>query len=323
MPRVNVATCELTVTQEQGRFRCRAEELGGRLGGRLIGAAVYEMEAGATNWPYHCHHGVEEWMYVVSGAPVLREQSGQRPLTPGTLVAFACGPSGSHTVAGPGRVVIFSAGLDGWGSVNVSVYPDSDKLSVGGAMFRRAEAIAAWTGEVPEPVQAQAPGEPCPAVELMAIDVGPLPAEPGDGSDAQARARGRRLGALLGARTWAATVWELASGESTAPYHHESRREEWALVLSGAPTVRHPDGQDVLAPGDIVGFPEGPTGGHQLSNPGPEPARVLVISTPVGQPSGTFNTEEGTVIVRLSDQEGFRFRLSDRIADYWDGEPGA
>jgi uncharacterized cupin superfamily protein len=323
MLRVNAATCELTVSQERGRFRCRAEEIGGRLGGRLIGAAVYEMEAGATNWPYHCHHGVEEWMLVVSGAPVLRDQSGQRPLAPGTLVAFASGPSGSHTVAGPGRVVIFSAGADGWGNVNVSVYPDSDKLAVAGAMFRRADAIAAWTADVPEAVRVQAPGEPCPSVELMAIEVGSLAPEPGDGSSAEGRAFGRRLGALLGARTWAATVWELASGESTAPYHHESRREEWAIVLSGAPIVRHPDGEDALAPCDIVGFPEGRSGGHQLSNPGPEPARVLVISTPVGQPSGTFSTEEGTVVVRLSDREGFRFRLSDRVDDYWDGEPGA
>jgi uncharacterized cupin superfamily protein len=320
---VNIATCELTFSQEQGRFRCRGEELGGHLGGRLIGAAVYEMEAGGTNWPYHCHHGVEEWMYVVSGAPVLRDQSGERPLSAGTLVAFASGPKGSHTVAGPGRVVIFSAGAEGWGRADASVYPDSDKLSLAGGMFRRADALAAWSEEATEAVREQAPHEPCPAVDLLAIDVAPLPVDPGDGAAASARGRGRRVGPLLGARTWAATVWELAPGESSAPYHYESRREEWALVLSGTPTVRHPDGEDTLVPCDIVGFPEGPAGAHRLSNAGPELARVLVISSPVGRPSGTFHPEQGTVVVRLSDREGFRFRLSDRIEDYWDGEPGA
>ncbi len=323
MARVNIATCELTVSQERGRFRCRGEQLGGHLGAHLIGAAVYEMDGGDTNWPYHCHHGVEEWMYVVSGAPVLRDQSGQRPLAPGTLVAFAAGPSGSHTVAGPGRVVIFSAGAEGWGHADASVYPDSDKVAVAGAMFRRADAIAAWTANVSDPVYEPAPGEPCPSADILTIDVASLPGDPGDGSSADARVRGRRLGPLLGARTWAATVWELRRDESTAPYHHESRREEWALVLSGTPTLRHPDGQEELAPFDIVGFPDGPGGAHQLSNAGPEPARVLVISTPVGRPSATFHTEEGTAVIRLSDREGFRFRLSDLIEQYWDGEPGA
>ena len=31
-------------------------------------------------WPYHYHHGVEEWLYVLAGAPVLREPAGERPM---------------------------------------------------------------------------------------------------------------------------------------------------------------------------------------------------------------------------------------------------
>ncbi|HTU28537.1 MAG TPA: cupin domain-containing protein [Solirubrobacteraceae bacterium] len=308
MTKVNLATCELTVDQGQGGFHFRGEQLGERLNGKLLGAAIYEMGDGETNWPYHSHYGVEEWMYVVSGAPVLRDPSGRRPLTPGTLVAFTTGPAGSHTVAGPGRVVIFSAGDDGWPSAHASVYPDSDKIGVARMLFRRADALEAWTLDPPQPtpesVAEPGPGQPCPSVELTAT-------------------HGRSLAGLLGPRTWAPTLWELAPGEETAPYHYTHRREEWALVVSGTPTLRRPDGDELLERCDLVSFPEGPHGAHRLSNHAREPARLLVISTPVGSSMSTVYPEEGTIVIRLSDREGFRFRLSDRIQDYWDGEPGA
>jgi hypothetical protein len=35
-----------------------------------------------------------------------------------------------------------------------------------------------------------------------------------------------------------------------------------------------------------------------------------------------FYPDEDTVLVSISDREGFLFRHEDRIADYWDGEPG-
>jgi hypothetical protein len=36
-----------------------------------------------------------------------------------------------------------------------------------------------------------------------------------------------------------------------------------------------------------------------------------------------FFPDDGTVLVRISDHEGFLFRHDDQIEDYWDGEPGA
>jgi uncharacterized cupin superfamily protein len=44
---------------------------------------VYRAEPGVPIWPYHYHHGIEEWLYVVSGTPVLREPAGERTLEPG------------------------------------------------------------------------------------------------------------------------------------------------------------------------------------------------------------------------------------------------
>jgi uncharacterized cupin superfamily protein len=55
--------------------------------------------------------------------------------------------------------------------------------------------------------------------------------------------------------------------------------EEMFFVLAGTPTVRTPDGEETLAPGDVIYFPEGVAGLHDLSNPTGNPARLLGIST--------------------------------------------
>jgi uncharacterized cupin superfamily protein len=324
---VNVTSCELDEVLERGEFRHAAFDLTERLGASVIGATVYELQAGDKCWPYHYHHGVEEWLYVVSGAPVLRDPSGERALEPGDLVVFQSGPLGAHTVHGPGRIVIFSTGARGWGEAFVTVYLDSDKIGAApGVMFRRADAIDAWpkeAGRQPRPVVAvRGPAsEPSsPTVNLMTIA-----AESSSDDESRDGSRGRRaqLGALLGTQTWTATLHELAPGEVTAAYHYEWCREEWALVLNGTPTLRHADGEDVLRSGDILCFPQGPAGARRLLNDTEEAVRLIAFSTPTGRPMRAFFPDDGTVLVRVSDHEGFLFRHDDQVEDYWDGEPGA
>jgi uncharacterized cupin superfamily protein len=71
------------------------------------------------------------------------------------------------------------------------------------------------------------------------------------------RVAGEQLGASL---------YELPPGESTFPYHYELGNDELLVVVSGRPTLRSPDGDRELEPGDCVLFPSGPEGAHQLSN---------------------------------------------------------
>lgn len=135
---VNLASCEPDETFGRGAFHARVLDLTERLGAAVIGATLWEMQAGEKLGPYHYHPGVEEWLYVVSGAPILRDPDGQRALEPGELVAFAAGPAGAHTAHGPGRIVMFSAGARGRGEAFLSVYPDSDKIAAKpGVIFRR------------------------------------------------------------------------------------------------------------------------------------------------------------------------------------------
>jgi uncharacterized cupin superfamily protein len=300
---VNAVSCEPDDTFGQGAFHARVFDLTERLGASVIGATVYEMRAGHKLGPYHFHHGVEEWLYVVSGAPVLRDPDGERALEPGELVAFSSGPAGAHTAHGPGRVVMFSAGDRGWGEAFVSVYPDSDKIAAApGVIFRRADAIETWSDA----------GDQRPASGASGTAINLMTAPPAEG-----------LGPRLGARTWTATLYELAPGEATAAYHYEWCREEWALVVSGAPTLRHSDGQTRLSAGDICCFPQGPTGAHQLRNDSEQPTRLTVFSTSADRPMSTFYPDEDTVLIHVSDRERLLFRHGDRIEDYWDGEPGA
>ncbi|MGZ4288195.1 MAG: cupin domain-containing protein [Solirubrobacteraceae bacterium] len=115
MRKVNLLSVELDEQIQAGPFRHAGATLGPMLGAERIHGGLYQGEAGRWIWPNHYHHGVEEWLYVLARTPVLRDPGGERTLRAGDLVAFPSGHVGAHTVAGPGRFVIFSTGdhIDG------------------------------------------------------------------------------------------------------------------------------------------------------------------------------------------------------------------
>jgi uncharacterized cupin superfamily protein len=151
MRRFNVLTNAAEDGSERPGYRWQGVRgIGDRLGAEAIGASVYQLPDGELTFPYHYHHGVEEWLYVLAGSPAVRAPDGVRALGPGALVRFPVGPAGAHAVRGPGRVVMFSANRE----PSISVYPDSDKLGTrpGGNLedrldFRRADAVDYWEGE--------------------------------------------------------------------------------------------------------------------------------------------------------------------------------
>ena len=124
-----------------------------------------------------------------------------------------------------------------------------------------------------------------------------------------------RVGGLIGASALGLTVYDLAPGQSAFPYHYELGREEWLLVLAGRPTLRDPDGEEELAPGDLVVFPEGEDGAHKVTNNTDEPARIAMVSNK-DEPSVSFYPDSGKVGVW---PDGKIFRLTDEV-DYFAGE---
>lgn len=128
-----------------------------------------------------------------------------------------------------------------------------------------------------------------------------------------------RLGKTVGAERTGTTVYELPAGELLCPYHYEYGEEEWLLVLSGRPFVRTPDGTEELEPYDLLFFPRGPEGAHQVGNRSDEPARVLMWSE-VTYPSATAYPDSDKVGVwtGLKPEDLIVERSSN--VDYYRGE---
>lgn len=136
------------------------------------------------------------------------------------------------------------------------------------------------------------------------------------------RARRARVGRQAGARRLGASLWEIPPGEAAYPYHLHLGEEEMIVVVDGRPSLRTPSGWRELERGEVVAFPRGREGAHQVANRGAEPARFLSISTN-GEPDIVLYPDSDTMgcSERLPGDGGFTatFRLADR-ADYWDGE---
>ncbi len=125
-------------------------------------------------------------------------------------------------------------------------------------------------------------------------------------------AKAARVGASAGARDLGATVYELAPGGAVSPYHLHGANEELLVVLSGRPRLRTPEGTETLEAGAVRAFPVGPEGAHRVANAGPEPARVLLIST-MRFPEVAEHLDTGTWLAMTGPQEGKVFPAGSEI----------
>jgi uncharacterized cupin superfamily protein len=91
--------------------------------------------------------------------------------------------------------------------------------------------------------------------------------------------RAARLGSKLGGARLGMSVYDLPPGEAIGPYHFEWTDEEWLIALEGKATVRSPEGERMVDPGEVMCFPAGPKGAHQVRNASDEPVRVAIFST--------------------------------------------
>jgi uncharacterized cupin superfamily protein len=128
-----------------------------------------------------------------------------------------------------------------------------------------------------------------------------------------------RFGRDLGAVETGMSVYELPPGQAVCPYHYEYGEEEWVLALEGRPSVRTPEGTEQLEPFDVVFFPKGPDGAHQVRNDADSPARVVMWSTVV-YPSATAYPDSDKVAVWTGDRaEDLIVERASRV-DYFHGE---
>jgi uncharacterized cupin superfamily protein len=135
-----------------------------------------------------------------------------------------------------------------------------------------------------------------------------------------------RIGRQAGSEQLGVSLYELPRGARGWPYHYQHANEEMIIVLSGQPHLRTPKGWRRLEPGEVVAFPRGPEGAHQVENRSDESARYLIVSEmnapeavvyPDSEKVGVLSRPPGSV----GDENELAawFRLRDQV-DYWDGE---
>ena len=140
-----------------------------------------------------------------------------------------------------------------------------------------------------------------------------------DGAPAPYARGAVQVGPLVGGELLGATVYELPPGTSVCPYHYEYGREEWLLVLAGRPTVRTPEEERELGPGDLICFPEGPAGAHKTTNRGGETARVMILSTKQ-MPVVFVYPDSNKLAVGVGNPDDYLVVRRESRVDYFDGE---
>jgi uncharacterized cupin superfamily protein len=133
--------------------------------------------------------------------------------------------------------------------------------------------------------------------------------------------RRARLGRQAGAEHLGASLYELPPGVAVCPYHWHAIEEEVAIALTTGVSCRTPEGWRAMERGEVVAFPPGPDGAHQLANFGEEPVRLLFLSQ-----SSRFEIcgypDSGKVMADAQDSDVyFMFREADAV-DYFEGESG-
>lgn len=125
-----------------------------------------------------------------------------------------------------------------------------------------------------------------------------------------------RMGPDLGAEITGTSLYELPPGEALCPYHYEHGEEEWLLVLEGEPSVRTPDGTERLEQWDLLCFPRGPAGAHQVRNDGETTARLLMWSNVV-YPTVSVYPDSDKIGVWTAGKRDDVIVKRDSGVDYW------
>jgi uncharacterized cupin superfamily protein len=127
------------------------------------------------------------------------------------------------------------------------------------------------------------------------------------------------IGAAVGATTTGLSVYELPPGQAGWAYHYELQREEWLIVVAGEVVARTPDGDRRLGAGDVVCFPPGADGAHQVRNESDAPARFAMPSSYAPEGYLAIRPDSNTALIV---GPGFRQIVSlDEDLGYWDREP--
>ena len=127
------------------------------------------------------------------------------------------------------------------------------------------------------------------------------------------------IGARLKSELIGGSLYEVEPGNKLWPYHTHHANEEWLIVLRGEPTLRAHDGEHTLRQGDVVAFPRGKQGAHQVINRTDTPIRVLMLSTLV-KPDIVEYLDTGKIGARSVAGDRILLSRPGPEMDFWEGE---
>ena len=118
------------------------------------------------------------------------------------------------------------------------------------------------------------------------------------------------------------SVYVLDPGEKHLPYHFHHGAEELLLVLEGTPTLRTPEGERALRPGDVAHFPRGAAGAHQVRNDAADPARFVVAAATTTPEIVEYpDTGKIAAMAKTPSQSGpslWTMHFLENAVGYWD-----
>ncbi len=288
----NLGTLEWEEISYGARFGARVADLARPMGAVKLGYNIQEILPGKTQVPYHAHYVNEELIVVLEGNPTLRLDGSHYALRPRDVVALPPGADSAHQVVNasgaPARILLASTAIQR----EVVEYLDSGKRGIGvGGLAREKprEWILIHEGRV------LIPGDPATYFLGEPFDTpleAPVVAEDRDARIANLndlpwvryekgpfRGERKRVARHAGARLLGYSLYRIQPGDRTFPYHFEHVNEEFALVFAGRATLRTPEGEREVGPGDAICFPVGPESAHGFTAVGEEPFELFFLST--------------------------------------------
>lgn len=124
------------------------------------------------------------------------------------------------------------------------------------------------------------------------------------------------IGLLIGARKLGYQITTLPPGKRFCPLHAEDSEEELFIVWEGEAVIRTLRGKYTCRAGDVIAFPEGDIGTHQVINESDKPCRVFMLGRE--DPNGVAYYPDSNKL-----NIGSRKRLiirAEPVLDYYDGE---
>jgi uncharacterized cupin superfamily protein len=139
--------------------------------------------------------------------------------------------------------------------------------------------------------------------------------------------RRKALGSTAGGSKLGTSLYDVPPGERLWTYHYHCANEEAFYILEGEGTLRVPDGEYPIGPGDFMAFPVGPDGAHVVTAGPDSPLRVLIVSTMLEPEVNGYPDSNKVAVFAGSAPGGDRsvrtldlYLRTDDPVDYWYGE---